>query len=104
MLLFTSRPAGAVVLAHGFTADMDEAGMFGRLGAALAEAGLTALRFSFRGHGWRPGASPPTASPRCSFHPVTGSDHGFDDREHEDEAIAVTVTWLTTLVRPGHHD
>jgi alpha-beta hydrolase superfamily lysophospholipase len=30
---------------------MDEGGMFGRLADALAAAGLTALRFSFRGHG-----------------------------------------------------
>jgi uncharacterized protein len=30
----------------------------------------------------------------CDFHTVTGSDHGFDSRIHEDEAIAVTVEWI----------
>lgn len=30
----------------------------------------------------------------CTFHTVAGSDHGFDSREREDEAIAVTVDWL----------
>jgi pimeloyl-ACP methyl ester carboxylesterase len=30
----------------------------------------------------------------CEFHTVSGSDHGFDSREREDEAISVTVTWL----------
>jgi alpha-beta hydrolase superfamily lysophospholipase len=29
------------------------------------------------------------------FHTVAGSDHGFDSREREDEAIAVTVEWLS---------
>lgn len=28
------------------------------------------------------------------FHTVVGSDHGFDSREREDEAVAVTTTWL----------
>jgi alpha-beta hydrolase superfamily lysophospholipase len=28
------------------------------------------------------------------LHTVVGSDHGFDSREREDEAIAVTVDWL----------
>jgi alpha-beta hydrolase superfamily lysophospholipase len=42
---------GTVVLAHGITADMDEGGMYVRLADRLAGAGLTALRFSFRGHG-----------------------------------------------------
>lgn len=32
---------------------------------------------------------------RCTFHTVTGSDHGFDSREREDEAIDGTVRWLT---------
>jgi uncharacterized protein len=45
------QPAGTVVLAHGITADMAEGGMFTWLADALAAAGLTALRFSFRGHG-----------------------------------------------------
>ncbi len=30
----------------------------------------------------------------CSFHSVSGSDHGFDGRDHEDEAIRVTIDWL----------
>ncbi len=29
------------------------------------------------------------------FHTVAGSDHGFDSREREDEAITVTVEWLS---------
>lgn len=33
--------------------------------------------------------------PGCVFHTVAGSDHGFDSREREDEAIDVTVDWLT---------
>lgn len=28
------------------------------------------------------------------FHTVVGSDHGFDSREREDEAIQVTIDWL----------
>lgn len=28
------------------------------------------------------------------FHTVVGSDHGFDSREREDEAIRVTVDWI----------
>lgn len=31
----------------------------------------------------------------CDFHAVVGSDHGFDSREREDEAIDVTVSWLS---------
>jgi alpha-beta hydrolase superfamily lysophospholipase len=31
----------------------------------------------------------------CVVHTVKDSDHGFDSREREDEAIAVTVDWLT---------
>ncbi|MCA1702042.1 MAG: alpha/beta fold hydrolase [Actinobacteria bacterium] len=31
----------------------------------------------------------------CDFYTVRGSDHGFDSREHEDEAITATITWLT---------
>ncbi|MET8764874.1 alpha/beta fold hydrolase [Lentzea sp. NPDC004782] len=30
----------------------------------------------------------------CDFHTIVGSDHGFDSREREDEAIKVTVDWL----------
>jgi len=43
--------AGTVLLAHGITVDRDEGGMFVRLADRLSEAGLTALRFSYRGHG-----------------------------------------------------
>jgi pimeloyl-ACP methyl ester carboxylesterase len=32
--------------------------------------------------------------PNSTLHTVHGSDHGFDSREREDEAIAVTVDWL----------
>lgn len=42
---------GTVVMVHGITADMDEGGMFVRLADELAGQGLTAIRFSFRGHG-----------------------------------------------------
>lgn len=31
----------------------------------------------------------------CDFHTVVGADHGFDGREREDEAIDVTVSWLS---------
>lgn len=33
----------------------------------------------------------------CEFHTVAGSDHGFDSREREDEAIDRTVEWLSRL-------
>jgi len=36
-----------------------------------------------------------TTRPRTQFHTVSNSDHGFDSPEHENEAIAVTVKWLT---------
>lgn len=36
------------------------------------------------------------AKPNTDFHTVHGSDHGFDTREREDEAIAVTAQWLIT--------
>ena len=29
-----------------------------------------------------------------SFHSVRGSDHGFDTREREDEAMDVTADWI----------
>lgn len=32
--------------------------------------------------------------PGCTFHAVAGSEHGFDSREHEDEAIEATARWL----------
>lgn len=44
-------PGGTVVLVHGITVDMDEGGMFVRLADGIAASGLTAVRFSFRGHG-----------------------------------------------------
>ncbi len=31
----------------------------------------------------------------CDLHTVHGSDHGFDGREYEDEAITATISWLT---------
>ncbi|GHH62495.1 alpha/beta hydrolase [Lentzea cavernae] len=34
------------------------------------------------------------ARANCDFHTIAGSDHGFDSREREDEAIKVTVDWL----------
>lgn len=42
---------GAVVLAHGISADMTEGGMYVQLAERLSEADFTVLRFSFRGHG-----------------------------------------------------
>jgi len=36
------------------------------------------------------------AKPNTDFHTVCGSDHGFDTREREDEAVAVTVEWLVS--------
>jgi alpha-beta hydrolase superfamily lysophospholipase len=36
------------------------------------------------------------ARARTDFHTVIGSDHGFDTREREDEAVAATVEWLTS--------
>jgi len=35
----------------------------------------------------------------CDFHTVQGSDHGFDTREREDEAIQVTARWLSRRYR-----
>jgi alpha-beta hydrolase superfamily lysophospholipase len=35
-----------------------------------------------------------TAERGCELHTVHGSDHGFDTREREDEAIDVTASWL----------
>lgn len=34
------------------------------------------------------------AKPNTEFHTVQGSDHGFDTREREDEAVTVTADWL----------
>lgn len=36
------------------------------------------------------------ARPHCQFHTVRGSDHGFDSRAYEDEAIKTTVGWLVS--------
>lgn len=53
-------------------------------------------------HGDRDGAvsyeiarSSAAERPNCDFYTVAGSDHGFDTRAREDEAIATTVDWLT---------
>lgn len=35
-----------------------------------------------------------SARGNCAFHTVTGSDHSFDSRAREDEAIEVTADWL----------
>lgn len=32
--------------------------------------------------------------PRCALHTVAGSDHGFDDAAHENEAAAAALAWL----------
>ncbi|MFE2846029.1 hypothetical protein ACFXKS_21175 [Streptomyces scopuliridis] len=42
---------GTVLLVHGISSDLDEGGGFVRLADRLAAHGLTAVRFSFRGHG-----------------------------------------------------
>lgn len=34
------------------------------------------------------------AKPNTDFHTVHGSDHGFDTREREDEAVTVTTEWM----------
>jgi uncharacterized protein len=36
----------------------------------------------------------------ADFHTVRGSDHGFDTVEQEDEAVAVTVSWLNQHLAP----
>ncbi|PWU43459.1 alpha/beta hydrolase [Micromonospora globispora] len=46
-----SKRPGTVVAVHGLGMDMDEGGMYLRLAERLAQAGMTTLRFSFRGHG-----------------------------------------------------
>ena len=55
-------------------------------------------RFSGVGfrHCWYTGIVTPLF-PTTEFHTVAGSDHGFGsrEREDEDEAIAVTVSWLS---------
>lgn len=40
----------------------------------------------------------------CQFHRITGSDHGFDSQEREDEAITVTVNWLNALAARRQDD
>lgn len=42
---------GTVLLVHGICADLDEGGSFVRLADRLSTHGMTAVRFSFRGHG-----------------------------------------------------
>ncbi len=45
------------------------------------------------------------ARPDTDFHTVPGSDHGFDTREREDEAITVTAKWLVDDgIRPLRRD
>ncbi|MEU7765006.1 alpha/beta fold hydrolase [Nocardia sp. NPDC049190] len=39
--------------------------------------------------------------PDTDLHTVVGSDHGFDSREREDEAIHATVDWLVEQSAPG---
>ncbi|PPJ04104.1 alpha/beta hydrolase [Nocardia nova] len=39
--------------------------------------------------------------PDTVLHTVVGSDHGFDSRDREDEAISVTVTWLVAQTPPA---
>ncbi len=39
--------------------------------------------------------------PNTEFHTICGSDHGFDTREREDEAVAVTVGWLINDQEPA---
>lgn len=47
----TGTVLGNVLQVHGITVDLDEGGIFRRLGDQLANSGFLALRFSFRGHG-----------------------------------------------------
>lgn len=35
-----------------------------------------------------------TTRPNTDFHTVRGSDHGFDTRQREDEAVSTTTEWL----------
>ena len=39
--------------------------------------------------------------PNTTLHTIAGSDHGFDSREREDQAISETVDWLVDQVVPG---
>lgn len=39
--------------------------------------------------------------PDTLLHTVAGSDHGFDSRDREDEAISVTATWLIAQTPPA---
>ncbi|WP_245718512.1 alpha/beta hydrolase [Nocardia miyunensis] len=41
-----------------------------------------------------------TVRPNTALHTVLGSDHGFDSRRRENEAISVTVNWLAGHPRP----
>ncbi|MFF0452950.1 alpha/beta hydrolase [Nocardia africana] len=42
-----------------------------------------------------------TARPNTTLHTIAGSDHGFDSREGEDQAISETVDWLVEQVVPA---
>jgi pimeloyl-ACP methyl ester carboxylesterase len=44
-------PPAAVVMVHGGGASRDEGGLFARIAAELAAAGVASLRFDFRAHG-----------------------------------------------------
>lgn len=46
-----AQEKGVILQVHGITVDMGEGGLFVRLAEELSEAGFSALRFSFRGHG-----------------------------------------------------
>ena len=45
------HPVGSMLLAHGFSADLHEEGAFDLLTERLLDAGISVVRFSFRGHG-----------------------------------------------------
>lgn len=42
-----------------------------------------------------------TSRPNTTLHTIAGSDHGFDSREREDQAISETVDWLIDQVVPA---
>jgi uncharacterized protein len=57
-LVSADAPHGLALLAHGITADRHEDGFFTQLAAILAaKAGISSLRFDFRGHGESSGPS-----------------------------------------------
>lgn len=54
----TVDPSNVVVMCHGITSSKEEGGFYTSLAASLNHAGLSTLRFDFRGHGDSP--IPPT--------------------------------------------